>query len=86
MICDNQPRPLWQFCALRDDVQTEQCGERPAERDGQQKAQRPAPPQRDPLQGSETQKQERGKNECRGAKISHDSPQVGSAIGPLYNR
>jgi hypothetical protein len=38
------------------------------------------------LQGSETQKQERGKNECRGAKISHDSPQVGSVIAPIYNR
>jgi hypothetical protein len=83
MICDNKARPLWQRGALRDHIQAEQGGERPAERDRQPQAQGPAPPQRDPLQGSDTKEQEHRKNECRGAKIDHDSPQVGIAIRPF---
>jgi hypothetical protein len=50
VICGNETRPPWRRYAPRENIQAEQGGERPAERDREPEAQRPAPPQRDPLQ------------------------------------
>ena len=83
MICGNKTRPLLRRDVLHENTQGQQGGERPAERDREPQPQRPTPAQREPLQGSEGQKQEQGKNDQYGAEISHVSPQVSIAIQPL---
>ena len=82
----DKTRPFGRRDALRENTQGQQGGERPAERDREPQPQRPTPAQREPLQGSEGQKQDQGKNDQYGAEISHVSPRVSIAIRALLKR
>jgi hypothetical protein len=83
MIGDDETGSLRRRGAFGANIQPEQMCEGPTEGDRKPAAQWPAPSQRDPLQRRKTQEHEHGEKDCRGAKISHDSPQVGVAIRPL---
>jgi hypothetical protein len=86
MIRGEKPRPLWRRDLLRENTQSQQPGERPAEGDLEPQPQLPTAAQREPLQGCEGQKQEQGKNDGRHAEISHASPRGSIVIRASLRR